>query len=130
MRLYTIEEARSLLGIVRPVVEQLREAWVELRALQASIAAESRGASGDGSLIADPWSEGGQNRMEQLNRTVRGAAARLESWGIELKDPEQGLIDFYSHRDGEVVFLCWRIGEDAIGYWHTLEAGFAGRRPI
>ena len=130
MRLYTLEEARALLSRVVPVVEELQEAFAGLRALQASIAAESRGASGDGNLLASPWDSAGENRIEQLSRRMRGAAARLEAWGIEVKDPERGLIDFYSQRDGEVVYLCYLLGEPDIAYFHRLADGFAGRQPI
>ncbi|MCC6382004.1 MAG: DUF2203 domain-containing protein [Dehalococcoidia bacterium] len=130
MQLYTLEEARRLLPQVAAVAGQLRDAFVELRALQASFAAEERSASGDGHLLADPWKGGGENRVESLNRLLRGAAARLERWGIELKDPEKGLLDFYSRREGEVVFLCWMLGEEDIRYWHTIAGGFAGRQPL
>ncbi len=131
MRLYTLEEARALLPQVSLVVQQLRDTFVELRALQASIATEQRGASADGNLTADPWAgEGGENHLEELNRRLRAAAARLDAWGIEVKDPEKGLIDFYSERDGAVVYLCWMLGETDIAYWHTLQGGFAGRPPL
>lgn len=130
MRLYTVEQAQALLPDVIPVVERLREAYTELRALQAAVEASRRGSAADGALTADPWAAGGQNRMEQLNARVRAEASQLDSWGIEVKDPATGLIDFRSRRDGRVVYLCYRLGEPAIAYWHTLEDGFAGRQPL
>ncbi|MFN0147218.1 MAG: DUF2203 domain-containing protein [Dehalococcoidia bacterium] len=130
MKQYTLEEARALLPRVIPVVEELRETFVALRALQASIAAEARASSGDGNLLANPWEGDGESRIEQLDRRMRGAAARLEAWGIEVKDAERGLIDFYSLRDGEVVYLCYLLGEADIAYFHRLADGFAGRQPL
>jgi hypothetical protein len=53
----------------------------------------------------------------------------LEDLGIEIKAAD-GLVDFRSLRDGEVVYLCWRFGEDRITHWHRLDSGFAGRRAI
>jgi hypothetical protein len=50
--------------------------------------------------------------------------------GIEVKDPATGLVDFYARRGEEVVFLCWKKGERAVEFWHTLVAGFAGRKPM
>ena len=47
-----------------------------------------------------------------------------------MKDPERGLIDFYHERDGQVVYLCWQLGEPDIEWWHDTEAGFAGRQPL
>ena len=131
MRFYTEAEARALLPAVIPVIEKLRTSFVELRALQATIAAESRGATGDGNLLADPWAdEGGDNRVERLNRDLRSAAGHLSELGIEVKDPEKGLVDFYHQRDGRVVYLCYILGETDIGFWHELQAGFAGRQPL
>jgi hypothetical protein len=50
--------------------------------------------------------------------------------GVQVKDPDTGLIDFPAEIDGRPALLCWRVGEERIGFWHTLEGGFAGRRPI
>jgi len=131
MRLYTVAEAAALLPQVIPVVEQLRTAFIALRALTAAVAAESRGASGDGNLLADPWAGGdAKDRAEALNAALGAATAQLETWGIELKDPHRGLIDFYHDREGEVVYLCFLLGERSLGYWHTLDGGFAGRQSI
>lgn len=127
MKLYTLAEARELLPRVIPVLEALRAAYIEMRAVQASVAAHSRGASGDGHLIADPWAGRGENRMAELDREIRRAASALDRWGIEVKDPEKGLIDFFHERDGRTVYLCFHLGEVTIGYWHELHTGFAGR---
>jgi len=60
--------------------------------------------------------------MEQLRE--------VEALGAMVKDIDRGLVDFYYRRDGREVLLCWHYGETEIGYWHDLEAGVAGRRPI
>ena len=130
MRLYTLEEASALLPEVIPVLESLRDAYRELRALQASVAAQARGASGDGNLLADPWTDVGEDHAGAASEALQAATGRLDAWGIELKDPDRGLIDFFYERDGRVVYLCFHLGETAIGYWHDLEAGFAGRKRL
>lgn len=130
MRLYTLAEADGLLPEVVPVLETLRDAYVELRAIQASVASQSRGASGDGHLLANPWETGGEDRMKELDRQLQRAATRLDRWGIEVKDPERGLVDFFHQRDGRVVYLCFLLGEPAIAFWHELNAGFAGRQRL
>jgi hypothetical protein len=130
MRLYTLAEARASLPEVIDIVTGLRDAFVELRALQANVAAQSRGASGDGHLLNDPWDDSGENRMEQLNTIIQRAAMALDQRGIELKDPDRGLIDFFSEREGRVVYLCYLLGEPELEYWHDLQAGFAGRQRI
>jgi hypothetical protein len=130
VRLYTLEEAQAALPHVIPLLERIRAAYVELRALQASLAADVRGASGDGNLLANPWDAGGSNRVGELNRELQQAASELDRRGVELKDPEKGLIDFFHERDGRVVYLCYLLGEPAIEHWHELQAGFAGRQKL
>jgi hypothetical protein len=131
VRFYELDEAKLLLPRVIPVLEKLQAAYRELRALQASVAAESRGASGDGHLLVNPWAEEeGKDQGEALSATLQNAAAQLDRWGIELKDPEKGLIDFFHQRDGRTVYLCYLLGEPSIEYWHDLDAGFAGRQPL
>lgn len=131
MKRYSLAEAAALLPDVIPVLEAMRDAFVELRAVQAAIAAQARGASGDGHLLADPFEEGeGNNRLEEVNRKFRLAVAQLDRWGIEVKDPDKGLIDFLHEREGRTVYLCFHLGEASIGFWHELNAGFVGRQPL
>jgi len=54
----------------------------------------------------------------------------LESIGCVLKDVEQGLVDFFSSFEGRDIFLCWKVGENEIRYWHEIHSGFKGRQPI
>jgi len=55
---------------------------------------------------------------------------RVQKWGGVIKDPQTGLVDFYGRVDGKLVWLCWRYGEDTLGYYHDLTSGFSGRRPL
>ena len=64
--------------------------------------------------------------LENLHSTLQD----VNTLGCEVKDLETGLIDFPSLREGRIVYLCWRLGEDRIGHWHEVEAGFAGRKPV
>lgn len=126
MRLYTVEEARAMLPRVIPILERLVEATRFMRAHQAQVTAANRGVSADGHALGDPWDDGGA--AERTGRIFEEATALLKQWEIEIKDPDRGLIDFYSDRDGETVYLCFLLGETDITHWHTLDGGFAGRR--
>ncbi len=64
--------------------------------------------------------------MEQINERL----ARVNEWGVELKGIDEGLIDFPSRRERRIVYLCWRLGEDCISWWHEIDTGFAGRQPL
>lgn len=130
MRLYTVSEARASLADVIPALEALRDALADLRRLRLAAAASARTATADGNLLADPFADQTTDPAAALRDRARDAHGRLEKLGIEVKDAERGLIDFYSQRDGEIVYLCYLLGEPTVSYWHRLAAGFAGRQPL
>jgi hypothetical protein len=61
---------------------------------------------------------------------IRTAVSEVHAQGIEIKDIATGLCDFYAKRGEETVYLCWKKGEEEVAFWHTLEGGFAGRKPM
>ncbi len=130
MRLYEVEEARALLPRLRPVLERLREAFAALRGARALEAAQRRAALTDGHPIAAPHDAAADGERAAHEATLRECLRRLEEWGVELKDPARGLVDFHHQRGGETVFLCYELGEADIAWWHTMAAGYAGRRPL
>lgn len=131
MRHYSLAEARALLPEVAAVVKELHTVYVEVRAIQAAQAAAARGVTADGHLLDDPWAdEDDAEIVNALMERLQSGSSRLEEWDIELKDAERGLIDFYHERAGELVFLCWQLGEPNLAWWHTLEGGFAARQPL
>lgn len=71
-----------------------------------------------------------QGRVDADARDVAELLGRLEEFGCVLRDVEQGLVDFPARADGTEFYLCWHLGESAIGYWHGVQEGFAGRKPL
>lgn len=130
-RLYTLEQARIMLPGVVTLLQALTESARESARIQNIVNAEGRGVSGDGQLLRDPWAEPLRRAtLEEYQQSAARALERLQELGIEVKDPYRGLVDFYHQRGDEVVFLCYLLGEPDIGFWHTLEGGFAGRQPL
>ncbi len=129
-RYFTPAEANDALEEVRPLTEELvkhRRALVELQERLAALTARIAGNGGD----LEPREL--QDAQEALDEEVAGIArsvARIHEAGGLVKDLDVGLVDFPAQRGGEEVLLCWRLGEDEIGYWHDLEEGFSGRRPL
>lgn len=125
MKLFTVEEANSLLPSVRPVIRSIQRSHGRLVNFQAAARQAAEGAeSGGGGFQDGP-------RYARLLIELSTSAGQLESLGIQLKDYGQGLIDFPSMRDGRVVLLCWKADEgDHVEWWHDIEAGFAGRQPL
>ena len=78
-------------------------------------------------LGASPWDRATNEKVE---RELWRIAQEILGLGVEIKDLDQWLIDFPSQRDGRVVYLCWRRGEENIEWWHDMDAGFAGRQPL
>ena len=87
-------------------------------------------ATGNGHVESEDRVGKARERAEQLVEQLNERLARLNAWGIELKGLDEGLIDFPSEREGRVVYLCWRLGEERIEWWHELDTGFAGRQPL
>src|SRR5437660_999756 len=125
MKLFTVDEANSLLPSVRPIVKSIQKFHRRLITFQTAAKQAAQGAeTGGGGMTNGP-------RYAALLLDLSSHAGQLESLGIQLKDYQQGLIDFPSMRDGRVVLLCWKADEgDKLEWWHDVEAGFAGRQPL
>jgi hypothetical protein len=130
MRHFTPEEANAELAEVRPLVEQMverRRTHAEAQERQEELEGRIRGNGGGipPATLAEAAAE-----IERLERELSGLVDEIVEHGAEVKDIDEGLIDFPARRRGETVLLCWKLGEDEIRYWHRVEDGFAGRRPL
>ena len=129
-RLFTLEEAGEALEEVRPLAEQMvehRRALAEAMERQEQLQAR---IGGNGGLLSPADLVEAQEEVEREAAGVAICIERINRAGAIVKDLDAGLVDFPSLRDGEEVLLCWRVGEDEIGWWHRPEDGFAGRRPL
>jgi hypothetical protein len=86
------------------------------------------GGNGGGHVAGDL--NAARDEFTDLAGELDDCLTRLDDLGVQVKDPDAGLVDFPSVREGEDVLLCWRLGEDEIRYWHHAAGGFAGRKPI
>ncbi|HEY2940111.1 MAG TPA: DUF2203 domain-containing protein [Gaiellaceae bacterium] len=129
-RHFTPEEANELLSEVRPIAEELvarRRAFVVTTARRARLASRIAGNGGD----FDPQEPRAlQEQLVQEGEAVAQCVEQLDRLGVLVKDLDRGLLDFPALRTGEEVLLCWQVGEDEVAYWHGLEEGFAGRKPL
>lgn len=126
-RLFTVNEANELLPELRKLVEQILENIRRLKSASETVIRRER-------LDADA-----PDLMDQLRRDaevakligqVQGWVEEINAHGCVCKGVEQGLIDFPCMLGSEVVFLCWQLGEPSVAYWHRIEDGFAGRKPL
>ena len=130
MRHFTPEEANAELAEVRPLVERMverRRAHAEAQERQEELEGHNRGNGGGipPATLAEAAAE-----VDAEGRKLTRIVDELGELGVQVKDPDEGLVDFPALRRGETVLLCWKLGEDEIRYWHGLEDGYAGRRPL
>lgn len=128
IKFFTLDEANALLPRVRQQLVLLREIRRRIVGLQAKVDIEELTSSG---LATD------RRRVEDLLKTIdtdvqtfHRSLEAFQALGCELKDLERGLVDFYSMRGNDVVYLCWMDGEDGIEWWHPLDTGVKGRLPL
>ena len=121
-RHYTVEQANAALGWVMERIERLRSAREGLNDEEARAALQDAGPTNGGGepgrVVSDAFLE------------MRNALVELQAMEVVLRDLDRGLVDFPSIRDGREVFLCWEEGEDEISFWHDLDSGYGGRRPL
>ncbi len=129
-RHFTPASANDALGEIRPLVEELvahrralQRAQDERQELAGKIAGNGGGI--DAQRLADLEAEGERERIG-IARCVN----EIHERGAVVKDLDEGLVDFPAQREGEEILLCWRLGEEDVAFWHGLEEGFAGRRPL
>ena len=132
-KLFEVEEANQLLPQVREILRQLRKRRNELEQLEKKKAVEELAwLQPDGTV--SPKAQVELERLNQLQEkrmeAFEESLGQLNSMGAQMKDLDAGLVDFFAARGDELVYLCWKDGEDEIRHWHDLESGFAGRRPL
>ncbi len=122
MKTFTLEEANAFV----PQLEKLLDDMTNVRA-QIVAMGETREP-----MLPKAGGNGGGKASGKylLLQHFNACLSTLQEWGCELKDLDQGLVDFPSYRDGHLVYLCWKRGEARVEYWHEIEAGFAGRQPL
>ena len=126
---FTREEAEALLPQISVVLRKIQEGRKSFLQTEEELDALRLQAAGNGHHLHERILKL-QRQLFLHTQTLRKLAEELSSFGCELKDPDRGLIDFLSLRDGREIYLCWYLGEERINYWHYLHTGFAGRQPL
>jgi hypothetical protein len=129
-RSFTPDEANNALDEVRPVAERLVAVRARMRELEQTQGKLVTAIGGNGGGYAASDLNAAQAELVGLADAAIACVQRLEELGVELKDLDLGLLDFPSVRDGREVLLCWHVGEESVEFWHGLEDGYAGRKPI
>src|ERR1700686_4580582 len=130
-RTFTLEQAHSLL----PVLESLLRTAIASKKLMEEVEAEQQALAhriflnGGTFLDVVPLAGRKAERIKAEQR-AKDALAEIDSIGVQVKDIDIGLLDFPCEVEGQIILLCWKLGEKSITHWHSPEEGFAGRKPI
>lgn len=134
-RLFTPDEVDRLIPRLTELMDTAIDRYRQARALQERLREDRArvAASGGERLEALDWKARAE-RLDGLGIELRQILAEVGTLGGVVKDLETGLVDFPGRgpggRDDTVVNLCWKLGEDAVRYWHGLDEGFANRKPL
>jgi hypothetical protein len=129
-REFTLEEANATVAELRPVVERMVEhnrRLVDAQRRQRDLVTRIAGNGGD--MQPSDLRDLAETIQTEAD-AIAACAEEIDAAGAQIKSLEEGLLDFPSLRDDEEVLLCWQLGEDEIRYWHDMDEGFAGRKPL
>jgi hypothetical protein len=132
---FTVGEVEALIPALERIFVQVLQLRAGLRALGQKLDRAGVKPGLEGQVDADL--ESGPLAVRQAKAVFRGLdealsdeIERIRGLGGEVKDIDLGLVDFPSSRNGEEILLCWKLGEKSLGYWHSVDGGFASRKPI
>jgi hypothetical protein len=131
MRTFTLREAQSML----PILESLLRKSIEAKSLIDEIDLEFNALSeriflNGGTLVDVRACTARRAQRDKAIQVAKDTLSEINAIGVQVKDLDIGLLDFPCKVDGEIVLLCWKMGEPTISHWHGTEEGYAGRRPI
>jgi hypothetical protein len=129
-RTFTPEEANEALVELRPIVERMVEHRRNLSAAQVQQAELVTRIAGNGGDMVPSDLHEAADTIQREAAAISDCAERINAAGAEVKSLEEGLLDFPARRGDEIVLLCWKLGEDEIHYWHRVDEGFGGRKPL
>jgi hypothetical protein len=132
VQLFTEDEANEALAVVRPLVERLVASRRRLVHLGGRLDQVRAHVAGNGGGLDPERVRELQGEAAEVAAEIASVVADLEELGVQVKDLDRGLVDFPAHHPDldETVLLCWQLGEEAVEHWHSVEEGFAGRKPL
>jgi hypothetical protein len=131
MKTFTLDEAQALLPVLESLLKRAIEGKKAAEAIEGRLQELNRKIFLSGGLFVDIARVRRQRAaLESHVQAAKDSVAEIDAIGVQVKDLETGLLDFPCQVNGEIVLLCWKLGEGRIDYWHSVEAGFRGRQLI
>lgn len=133
VRLFTADEASALLPTIEAILSRMDAKLVRLKEVRELLEDQEAYWGPDLQDATNPDRARYVRlvaELDDIRAAVEADTDEIEALGAELKDPHLGLVDFYARINGDLAYLCWQRGEPRISNWHTLESGYAGRKPL
>lgn len=128
---FTLDEAQALLPVLEALLKRAIEAKRDAEQIEEEMQALNRKVFFAGGMLLDTARLRRRKAAHESHvQKAKDSLEEIDAIGVQVKDLETGLLDFPCLIEGETVLLCWKMGEDHIGFWHTLDAGFRGRQPL
>jgi hypothetical protein len=128
---FTLEQAQTLLPVLRSLLRRSIEGKKLIEQAEKEFQDLNHRILLSGGLFIDvPKVAGRRAERDKATQSTKDALAEIEAIGVQVKDLDIGLLDFPCQVDDQIVLLCWKLGEEKIEYWHGVEEGFRGRKPI
>lgn len=128
VKVFTVLEANRTLPLVSRIVRDVVAEHPRWRELVAEYEVAALSARPEGGESADQARL--QQEIDAIAHRIDGYVRELDEVGCHLKSYEDGVVDFYARYQNRLIFLCWRLGEEAVTHWHELDGGFGGRQAI
>lgn len=131
MRTFTLNEAQTMLPVLESLLRRAIAANAKAVSVEEEISAFNQRIFLSGGMHVDVEKAARRRGEREIAiREAKDTLAEIDAIGVQVKDLSAGLLDFPCRMDGEIVLLCWKLGEKEITHWHTVEAGFSGRQPL
>lgn len=128
---FTLDEAQALLPVLEALLKRAIEARRDAEQIEEKMQALNRKVFFAGGMLLDTDRLRRRKAAHESHvQKAKDSLEEIDAIGVQVKDLDTGLLDFPCLIEGETVLLCWKMGEDHIGFWHTLDAGFRGRQPL
>jgi hypothetical protein len=133
-RYFTVNEAKRMIPALEEVFGRIVQMYTQIRSIYQGFEQKGFAPKEDDFPLAPPGAGADvvneRANLKLLINALQEELRALQKAGCLVKGIETGLIDWYAKKDGRDIFLCWKLGEKEVGYWHEIEAGYLGRRPI
>jgi len=130
-RTFTLGEAQTLLPVLESLLRRAQKSGTRAAEIEVEFDQLRQRIFLHGGVHVDVVTVSRRRaERDKVVQETKDTLAEIDAIGVQVKDLEKGLLDFPCVMDGQTILLCWKLGEKEIGYWHSMDEGFSGRKPI